>query len=795
MKFTLSWLKDHLETTAELPAILDAMTMAGLEVEGVENPAEKLAAFSVAKIVETARHPNADKLQVCQVDTKDGRKEIVCGAPNARPGLTTIYAPLGTYIPGSGITLVPRDVRGVTSHGMLCSAQELETADESDGILELDDGLAVGTAAATALGLADAVIDFEVTPNRPDWLGVDGIARELAASGLGTVITKAPETVAGSFPCPVAVRIEAPQACPAFGLRLIRGVKNGPSPDWLANRLRAIGLRPINALVDVTNLLSYDRARPLHVFDASKVKGDLVVRMGHEGETLTALDGKDYALRPADCVIADDNGVVSISGIMGGEATGCDDSTTDVLVESALWTQLNMFQTGRATGINSDARYRFERGVDPAFMVPGLELATGLILDLCGGEASQIVVAGTIPQGRPPVDFALSQTARLTGMDVSEADTLAILSTLGFVPQKLEDGRYSVAVPSWRHDVDGPADLVEDIARIAGFDRLPMDALPAMAATGPVSTPAQNRVRIARRTMASLGWNEVVTWSFAQSSVCELFGAGQGGGGLVLANPIASDLDCMRPSALIHLIAAAQRNADRGFGTVSLFEAGPIYQSDRPDGQQSVLAGVTRGVTRHWAGEVKPTVHGVRDDLMQVLAALGLAPASVQVVQGARDWWHPGRSGQIKMGPKVVLAEFGELHPRALKAMNADGPLLGFELFFDAIPQPKAKAGKNKGSLKASAQMPLTRDYAFLLSASEPAGDLARTIANADKALIKSVRVFDRYVGQGVPDGQVSLALEVTIQPGDQTMTDAEIEALTGRIVKAASKHAAVLRG
>jgi phenylalanyl-tRNA synthetase beta chain len=795
MKFTLSWLADHLDTTAELPAILDAMTMAGLEVEDVENPAEKLAAFSVAKIVETARHPNADKLQVCQVDTKDGRKEIVCGAPNARPGLTTIYAPLGTYIPGSGITLVPRDVRGVTSHGMLCSAAELETADESDGILELDDGLAVGTPAATALGLADAVIDFEVTPNRPDWLGVDGIARELAASGLGTIKTPPVPSVPGSFPCPVGVTIDAPDACPAFGLRLIRGVKNGPSPDWLQNRLRAIGLRPINALVDVTNLLSYDRARPLHVFDAAKVTGNLLVRMGRDGETLTALDGKDYPLRPADCVIADDSGVVSISGIMGGAATGCDDSTTDVLVESALWTPLNMFQTGRATGINSDARYRFERGVDPAFMVPGLELATRLILELCGGEPSHVVIAGSVPEGRGPVDFALSETQRLTGMDVSEAETLSILTTLGFSPAKTGEGRYAVGVPSWRHDVDGPADLVEDIARIAGFDRLPMDALPASDHPGPVSTPAQNRVRVARRTMASLGWHEAVTWSFAARATCELFGAPQGGGPLVLANPIASDLDCMRPSALIHLILAAQRNADRGFGTVSLFEAGPIYQDDTPAGQQTVLAGVSRGSVRHWAGTLAPDVHGVRDQVLAVLAALGIASTSVQVVQGARDWWHPGRSGQIKMGPKLVLAEFGELHPRVLKAMDVDTVLIGFELFLDALPQPKSRSGKNKGSLKASSQMPFTRDFAFLVSASEPAGDLVRTVANADKALVSGVRLFDRYDGQGVPEGHVSLGLEVTIQPGDQTLTDEAIDALSARIVKAAAKHGAVLRG
>lgn len=796
MKFTLSWLKDHLDTSADLPAILDAMTMAGLEVEHVDNPAEKLAAFSVARIVEAVQHPNADRLRVCQVETRDGRKEIVCGAPNARPGLTTIYAPLGTFIPGTGITLEPRAVRGVVSNGMLCSAAELETADESDGILELDDTLAVGTPAAEALGLADAVIDFEVTPNRPDWLGVDGIARELAAAGLGTVTTAPVTPVPGSFACPVSVRIESPQACPAFAGRLIRGVKNGPSPQWLQDRLRAIGLRPISALVDITNLLSYDRARPLHVFDAGKLSGGLVIRMGREGESLTALDGKTYALRPADCVIADDSGVVSISGIMGGEATGCTEATTDVFLESALWTPLNMFQTGRATGIVSDARYRFERGVDPGFMLPGLELATRLILDLCGGEASDVVMDGTLPTGREPVAFDVAATLRLTGMQVPEDEQVRILTTLGFAPVKTGDGVYSVAVPSWRRDVEGAADLVEDIARIAGFDHLPQTSLPQRAGRKlPTETPRQQRVRIARRTLAGLGWSEAVTWSFAQRAICELFGAPQGGGAVLLANPIASDLDCMRPSALIHLILASQRNADRGFGRLALFEAGPIYAGDEPGDQQTVLAAVTRGAERHWAGEAAPDVFAVKADLMTVLDALGAPVAGMQVVQGARSWWHPGRSGTVRMGPKTVIAEFGELHPRVLKAMGVEGPILGFELFLEAIPPAKVKAGKAKPKLTLSPFQPLSRDFAFVVPQNTAAGDLTRAVANADKALIAGVSVFDRYAGPGVPDGHVSLALEVKIQPQTATLTDAEIEALAQKIIAAAAKQGAVLRG
>jgi phenylalanyl-tRNA synthetase beta chain len=796
MKFTLSWLKDHLDTTADLPAILDAMTMAGLEVEHVDNPAEKLAAFSVAKIVEAVQHPNADRLRVCQVDTKDGRKEIVCGAPNARPGLVTVYAPLGTFIPGSGITLEPRAVRGVVSNGMLCSAAELEIAEDSDGILELDEGLAVGLPAAQALGLADAVVDFEVTPNRPDWLGVEGIARELAAAGLGTIRTPAVTPVPGGFPCSVSVHIDSPHACPAFSGRLIRGVRNGPSPRWLQDRLRAIGLRPISALVDVTNLLSYDRARPLHVFDAGKLSGGLRVRMAYAGESLAALDGKTHALRPSDCVIADDSGVVSISGIMGGEATGCTEATTDVFLESALWTPLNMFQTGRATGIASDARYRFERGVDPAFMLPGLELATRLILDLCGGEASDVVLAGNVPQGRGPVDYPVSETARLTGMDIAEAEQVRILRALGFDPHPTGPGRFSVAVPSWRRDVEGPADLVEDIARIAGFDRLPMASLPQQAGRKlPTETARQQRMRLARRTLAGLGWQEAVTWSFAQRSICELFGAPQGGGELLLANPIASDLDCMRPSALIHLLLAGQRNADRGFDRLALFEAGPVYAGDRPGDQQTVVAAMARGSVRHWEGRDGDRLFALKGDLMAVLDAIGAPVPGMQVAQGARSWWHPGRSGTVRIGPKTVIAEFGELHPRVLAAMGVEGPVLAFELFLDAIPPARAKSSRARPQLTLSPLQPLTRDFAFLVPADKPAGDLVRAVAGADKALIAGVSVFDRYAGPGVPDGQVSLGLQVTLQPAGTTLTDSQIEAVSQKVVAAAAKQGAVLRG
>jgi phenylalanyl-tRNA synthetase beta chain len=793
MKFTLSWLKDHLTTDASLTQILDAMTMAGLEVEHVDDPADKLKAFSVARIISTAQHPNADRLRVCQVETFEGIKEIVCGAPNARPDLVTVYAPLGTFIPGSGITLVPREVRGIVSNGMLCSAAELETAEDSDGILELDPALSVGTSAAVALGLGDAVIDFEVTPNRPDWLGVVGIARELAAAGLGTLKDASVAPVSGSFPCPVSITIDAPEACPMFAGRVIRGVKNGPSPKWLADKLRAIGLRPINALVDVTNLLSYDRARPLHVYDAGLLSGGIVARMGRAGESFNALDGKDYALTPAMCVIGDDSGALGLGGIMGGTSTGCSDATTDVFVESALFAPLNIAATARATGITSDAKYRFERGVDTGFVVDGLHLATKLILELCGGEASDVLVAGHAPEASAPVTFQTSEVARLTGMTLSDSEIDTILSALGFGPQVTGEGARLVSVPSWRRDVAGPADLVEDIARIAGFDRLPVATLPLRTGRKePLLTPAQNRIRLGRRALAARGWMEAVTWSFASTAMCEMFGGGAPA--LVLANPIASDLDCMRPSALIHLLLAAGRNADRGYGDLALFEAGPIYKGDGENDQESVIAGVTRGSVRHWAGVAAADVFSVKADVLAILEAMGAPTGGLQVVQGARNWWHPGRSGSLKMGPKVVVAEFGEIHPRILKAMGVEGPVLAFELFLGALPPHKAKASKSKAKLDFSPLMPLTRDFAFVVPADKPAGDLVRAVVGADKALITDVTVFDRYQGPGVAEGDVSLALQVTLSPRDKTLTDGEIEAVSAKVIAAAAKVGGRLR-
>ena len=781
MKFTLSWLKEHLDTTATVPEIVAAMTMAGLEVEGVEDPATKLAAFSVAKIVEAVQHPNADRLRVCQVDTRDGRKEIVCGAPNARAGLTTIYAPLGAYVPGSGITLEARPVRGVVSNGMLCSARELEISEESDGILELDDSLAVGASAAEVFGLESA-IDFEVTPNRPDWLGVRGVARDLAAAGLGTLKPDPMQPVAGAYPCPIEIKVDS-VACATFSGRLIRGVKNGPSPAWLQRRLASVGLRAINALVDVTNLISYDRARPLHVYDAAKLTGGFVeARLGREGETVAALDGKTYPVDAEICVIADGSGAIGLGGVMGGASTGCSEATTDVFVESAWFEPIRIAQTGRTTGIVSDAQYRFARTVDPQSCVPGLELATRLILDLCGGEASEVRVAGQPPPPPGPMAFDRAYVRRLSGLDLTRERIDTILQRLGFA---LEGDQ--VTPPTWRRDVEGKADLVEEVARIEGYDRLPADPLPPIArAPGGVLTVRQRRVRDGRRTLAARGYSEHVSWSFMRRADAEKFGGGQAA--LTLSNPIASDLDCMRPSALANLIEAAARNARKGFADAALFEIGPNFRDDTPQGQWTAITALLAPDTpKHWAGNSVDPLFALKADLIGLLDELG-APG-LQVVQGqASAWWRPGRSARLQLGPKVVVAEFGELHPRVLKALDANGPMLAFEIDLEAIPEPKRKGLKTRAALTLASLMPLRRDFAFVVSAETPAGDLVRPIQAADKTLIDQVRVFDIYQGAGVPEGQKSVAVEVLIQPREKTLTEAEIEALSSRIVAAVEK-------
>jgi len=781
MKFTLSWLKEHLDTTATASEVVEAMTMAGLEVEHVENPAANLAAFSVAKVVEAHQHPNADRLRVCQVDTVDGRKEIVCGAANARAGLTTIYAPIGAYVPGSGITLEARPVRGVVSNGMLCSGRELEVAEDADGIVELPDDLPVGLPAAEAFGL-EAVIDFEVTPNRPDWLGVAGIARDLAAAGLGKLKDTAVPPVPGKFAESIEIRVDG-DACPMFAGRLIRGVKNGPSPAWLQKKLIAVGLRPISALVDITNLMAYDRCRPLHVYDAGKLTGGYIeARLGRAGEEVAALDGETYAAGPEVCVIADGAGAIGLGGVMGGETTKVTEATTEVFVESAWFDPIRTAQTGRELGITSDAQYRFARGVDPGFVVPGLELATRLILELCGGEASEVRVAGRPPVPPAAIEFDHAYVKKLSGLTIPGPRIDAILTDLGF------DVRGEmVTPPTWRRDVDGKADLVEEVARIEGFSALPSVPLPeAPRAVGGVLTVRQARMRVARRELAARGYAEAVTWSFMRSDWAKLFGGGDEK--LRLTNPIASDLDQMRPSILPNLIEAAARNARKGFPDAALFEVGPVFAGDEPQDQRTVVAGLLAPhPPRSWSGAAGDPLFALKADLMSLLDELGAPP--LQVAQGqASPWWHPGRSARLQLGPKTVVAEFGELNPRVLKALDAEGPMLAFELTLDAIPEPKKKLTKTKPALTLSPLMPLTRDFAFVVDQAMPAGELVRPILGADKALIAGARVFDVYQGKGVPEGRKSVAVEVTVQPTDKTLTDAEIEALSARIVAAAEK-------
>jgi phenylalanyl-tRNA synthetase beta chain len=786
MKFTLSWLKEHLETDAPLDAILQAMTMAGLEVEHAENPAETLKAFSVARIVSAEKHPNADKLRVCQVETKDGMKEIVCGAPNARAGLVTAYAPLGTYIPGSGITLEAKPVRGVVSNGMLCSGAELQLDTDADGILELDPAFPVGTPVAEVFGLDDPVVDFEVTPNRPDWLGVHGIARDLAAAGVGKFRAGKVNALGGDYDSPIVVEADAAAGCPIFAGRYFRNVSNGPSPQWLQRRLKAIGIKPRSALVDITNYVSYDRARPLHVYDAAKLKGAVIARLAKAGERFLALDGNSYDLSPDMCVIADERGVLGLGGVMGGMESGCSELTTDVLLESAWFEPNRIFKTGRATGIVSDAQYRFARGVDPGAVVDGLELASRMILDICGGEPSRPMVSGAVPA--PPEAFAFDpdRVRTLSGLETPSARVKEILEALGF-GVKAKGAAFTVTPPSFRRDVSTPTDLVEEVARIEGYDKLPHREPPrAQGFRAPAPSVGESRTRIARRALAAAGYLEAVTWSFCSRAQAQLFGGGADE--LVLANPIAAELDCMRPSALPNLLRAAQRNADRGRFDQRLFEAGPVYDKAGEGGQRRTIAAVMQPKPqRHWRGAAAADVFDLKRDALMLLEAIGAPVGSLSVGPPTAVWQHPGRGGAFKLGAKVI-GVFGEVHPRVLKALDVAGPALALEIDLEALPAPRAKAGKAKPSLPKLDLMPLTRDFAFLVADEKPAADLVRAAFGADKELIADVALFDVYRGAGVPEGQKSLAIEVTIQPKDKTLTDAEIEALSAKVISAAAK-------
>lgn len=798
MKFTLSWLKDHLDTTASIDEITYALTDLGLEVEGVENPAAKLADFTLGYVQSAEKHPDADRLNVCQVETDEGVMQIICGAPNARAGITVVVAKPGVYVPGIDTTIGVGKIRGVESFGMMASERETELSEEHDGIIELPSGKPgdrfIDWLAENDPAKVDPVIEIAITPNRPDALGVRGIARDLAARGLGKLKPRDSDAVAGSFASPISVSIDDDtlDGCPVFYGRLIKGVKNGPSPQWLQDRLRAIGLRPISFLVDVTNFFTFDRNRPLHVFDADKVKGNLRVHRAKGGEEIAALDEKTYTLQEGQMAISDDSGVESIAGIMGGEATGVTEETVNVFVESAYWDPVQIAYTGRALKINSDARYRFERGVDPAFTPEGLELATHMILDHAGGEASEVVVAGQVPDTSRAYKLDTARVQSLVGMTIPESDQRETLTALGFQL----DGDMA-QVPSWRPDVQGEADLVEEVARIASLTQLEGKPLPRLT-TGvprPVLSPMQRRVVTARRTAAALGYNECVSYSFIDQTSAALFGGGTDA--TRLENPISSDMSHMRPDLLPGLLQAAARNQARGFADMALFEVGPAFSGGEPGEEQVMVSGLLVGRTgpRDVHGAARAVdVYDVKADAEAVLAAIG-ASAKVQILRGADEWWHPGRHGKICLGPKKVLGVFGEVHPRVLAAMDVKGPAMAFTLYPAEVPLPR-KSGATRPALQISDLQAVERDFAFVVDADVEALALVNAAKGADKTLIEDVRVFDEFIGGSLGEGKKSLAITVRLQPSDKTLKDADIEAVAAKVVEKVTKATGgVLRG
>ncbi|TNE64602.1 MAG: phenylalanine--tRNA ligase subunit beta [Alphaproteobacteria bacterium] len=799
MKFTLNWLKDHLDTDADLATILATLNSIGLEVEGVENPAEKLAPFTVAEVLEATPHPDADKLRVCTVSTGTGTLQIVCGAPNARAGIKVVLGQPGAYVPGLDVTLKQARIRGVESNGMMCSARELELGDEHDGIIELPADAPVGQSFVEYAKLDDPVIEIAITPNRQDCLGVHGVARDLAAAGLGTLKPLDTAGAKGTYDSNVSVAINLPEeaanACAIFVGQKFEGVKNGPSPKWLQDRLKAIGLRPISALVDITNYVSYDLGRPLHVYDAKKLQGNLQARLASEGESFLALDGKTYTAKGGETVIADDAAVLGFGGIIGGEDTGCSDDTTDVVLECAYFDPERTAITGRNHNINTDARYRFERGVDPLFVETGAAIAGRLILALCGGKPSHMFKAGAAPRWDRTVPFRSERVKTLGGVDLPAADSLAILARLGFTVEGNDP--FTVTVPSWRRDVEGEADIVEEVLRIHGYDNIPSVQLPAVDhKAGTTLSPRQKRARAAKRRLASVGMYEVMTWSFMRRDQASLFGGGDER--LVVDNPISSELDCMRPSILPNLMQAAQRNRDRGASVVPLFEVGPVYEDDTEKGQLLVAAGVRAGrfADRHWAGGARAVdVFDAKRDALAALEAVGAPVANLMVFDEAPAHYHPGRSGTLRLGPKNVLAAFGELHPKVLKAMDVDGPVAAFEVFLDRVPTPK-KSGATKPAFEVSNLQAVERDFAFLVNKDIKVADLVKAVKGADKVFITDVAVFDIYDGKGVPEGQKSVALSVLLTPKETTFADKDIEAIAAKVCAAAEKAAgATLRG
>ena len=790
MKFTLAWLKEHLDTDASLDEVVEALTRVGLEVEGVENPAEKLAGFRIARVLTAERHPQADKLQVLTVDTGEGAAplQVVCGAPNARAGLVGVLGTPGAKVPANGMELRVSAIRGVESNGMMCSTRELELGEDHDGIIELPADAPVGTAFADYAGLGDPVIDVSITPNRQDCMGVRGIARDLAAAGLGILKPLRVDPVPVMGPGP-EVRIEAPDGCPAYFGQTVSGVTNGASPDWMQRRLKAIGQRPISALVDITNYVMIDLGRPLHVYDKAKLSGALVVRKAKPGEQVLALNEKTYTLDESVTVIADDNGVHDIGGIMGGEDTGVSETTTDVVIECAFFDPDHIARTGQKLGLTSDARSRFERGVDPAFLGDGIAIAARYVVDLCGGSASEVTRAGEAPTAPRSYRYDPARAETLGGLAVPAERQKVILERLGFTVTS----DWTVTVPSWRRDVDGPADLVEEVIRIEGIDKVPpvpLDRAPGVAR--PTATPEQKLERKLRRTAAARGLHEAVTWSFISQAEAAPFG----GGAWTLANPISEDMKVMRPSLLPGLLAAAERNLKRGAASVRLFELGRRYLADAERVTLGVVLAGARSPRGWQGGKAQPfSAFDAKAEALALLEAAGAPVGNLQVMGEAGEVWHPGQSATLRLGPKTVLAAFGMVHPGVLKAFDLDGDVAAVELYPDALPAKRGAIGFMRTPYRPPALQAVTRDFAFLVPAELAAGDLVRAVKGADKAAIVDARLFDVFTGTGVPEGSKSLAIEVTLQPGEKSFTDEALKAVADKIVAAAAKLGAVLRG
>ena len=799
MKFSLSWLKEHLDTDADIHAVADCLNRIGLEVEGIENPADALSAFRIAKVLSAAPHPQADKLQVLSVDAGGEPLQVVCGAPNALAGMLGVFGPAGAVVPANGMVLKVAAIRGVESNGMMCSIAELELGDDHDGIIELSEDAPVGQVYADWAGLDDPVIDVSITPNRQDCMGVRGIARDLAAAGLGTLrglgeVYKIDLSVPleGSDAAPI-VRTDDAAGCPAFYAQSVSGVRNGDAPEWMRSKLKAIGQKPISLLVDITNFVSIDLGRPLHVYDRDKLNGALVARKAVDGEQMVALNGKTYTLDASMTVIADDAMVHDIGGIMGGEHSGVSEGTTDVLIECAFFDPEHIARTGQKLALTSDARQRFERGVDPAFLDDGLAIATKLVLDHAGGTASAIARSGQAPVAPRNIVYDTDYCRRLGGINVPQDEQRNIIERLGFSVTS----DWNVGVPSWRRDVDGPADIVEEVVRMVGLDNVLSVPLPrADGVATPTATPAQSLERKVRRAAAARGLNEAVNWSFLPQKAADAFG----GGDWSLANPISEDMKVMRPSLLPGLLSAAQRNMDRGASSVRLFEIGRRYFAGT-DGasDERVTAGVVLAgehSTRNWASgkATRFDAFDAKAEVIALLKAAGVATDGLLVMDDAGAHYHPGQSATLRMGPKNILAAFGTLHPATAKAFNLDGNVVAAEIFLDAIPLKKA-VGFMRPAFTPPALQAVTRDFAFLVAVDTPANDLVRSIKGCDKDNIVAVRLFDRFVGQGVPEGQVSLAVEVTLQPSDKSYSDDDLKAISDKVIAAATKLGAVLRG